>query len=165
MSDVADPWGMTEPTSGEISTFYAVYGEVLDETRLNEWADFFVEDCLYQIIARENYESGYGLCLMHADSKGMVIDRIQGITRTQIFGPRHYRRFYSGTRVVGVENGVIKTRQNVLLVQTLMDQASKILLCGVAHDQLIREGGALRIKQRVVVTDSEIIENSLIFPV
>ena len=114
---------------------YAVYGEILDEARLPEWADLFAQECLYQIITRENYESGYGLCTMQADSRDMILDRVQGILRTQRFIPRYYRRFYSGTRIVVVTEGVIETRQNVLLVQTLIDEPARILLCGVAHDQ------------------------------
>jgi 3-phenylpropionate/cinnamic acid dioxygenase small subunit len=152
------------PTTEELNHFYALYGETLDEARLTEWIDFFAEDCVYQIIARENYEKGYGLCTMYADSKGMIIDRVQGILRTQVFAPRYYRRFYTGTRVVGLEHNVIKVRQNVLVIQTLMDQTSKILLCGGAHDQLLRQGNRLLFKQRIVVADSELIENSLIYP-
>ena len=165
MSGVGELGATAVPTSEEISRFYAVYGETLDEARLTEWSDFFAENCLYQIIARENYENGYGLCTMQADSKGMILDRVQGILRTQRFGPRYCRRFYSGTRVCGVEDPVIKVRQNVLLIQTLIDQTSQILLCGVAHDQLIRQGDRLLFKQRIVVADSELIENSLIYPI
>lgn len=165
MTSIVNPASVAVPTTDELNQFYAIYGEALDDLRLKEWIDFFTEDCLYQIIARENYENGYGLCTMQADSKGMIADRVQGILRTQIFGPRYYRRFYSGTRVVGVEGNVIRVRQNALLIQTLLDQTPKILLCGVAHDQLIRQADRLLFKQRIVVADSELIENSLIYPV
>jgi 3-phenylpropionate/cinnamic acid dioxygenase small subunit len=164
MSSACESVSNSVPTREEIDRFYAVYAETLDEARLTEWPDFFSENCLYQIIARENYENGYGLCTMQADSKGMILDRVQGILRTQRFGPRYYRRFYSGTRICGVEDQVIKVRQNVLLIQTLIDQTSKIQLCGVAHDHLIRQGERLLFKQRIVVADSELIEDSLIYP-
>lgn len=165
MSGVEEIGGTMIPAAEEIARFYAIYAETLDEARLQEWSDFFAPDCLYQIIARENYESGYGLCTMQADSKGMILDRVQGILRTQRFGPRYCRRFYSGTRVCSVAAEVITVRQNVLLIQTLIDQPSQILLCGVAHDQLIRRDGRLLLQQRIVVADSELIENSLIYPV
>lgn len=165
MKAAPDPASAAVPTTDEIQTFYALYGEILDEARLTEWADWFVEDCLYQIIARENYDAGRGLCTMQADSKGMILDRVQGILRTQRFGPRYYRRFYSGTRVVGVVGDTIAVRQNVLLVQTLIDEPSKILLCAIAHDRLVRQGSRLLFKQRIVVADSELIEDSLIYPV
>lgn len=165
MSSAGEAASPGVPTPEECNSFYCGYGETLDEGRLAEWADYFSEECLYQIIPRENHESGFELCTMQADSKGMIMDRVQGILRTQKFAPRYDRRFYSGTRVVGVEGELIKVRQNVLVVQTLLDQASKITLCGVAHDKLIREGQRLLFKQRIVVADNEFIENSLIYPV
>ena len=157
--DIAQP-----PTPSELLDFYALYAETLDDVQLDVWADYFTEDCTYQIIARENHERGLGLCFMQADSKGMILDRVQGITRTQMFSPRSYRRFFSGVRATGHEAGELSVRQNVLLVQTLMDQASLILLCGVAYDRLVQSGGRLLFKQRIIVADSELIENSLIYP-
>lgn len=164
MNAVIEQVQATTPDRDELHDFYAHYMEALDDVRLDDWVGFFAQDCRFEIIPRENYESGYGLCMMQADSKGMLLDRVQGILRTQIFGPRTYRRFVSGLRIVGVEANEILARQNVLLVQTLMDQSSTILLCGVAHDRLVRENGRLLFKQRIVVADSELVENSLIYP-
>jgi salicylate 5-hydroxylase small subunit len=165
MSGVSELGSAAVPANEEINRFYALYGEALDEARLADWAAFFAEGCLYQITSRENYENGFGLCTMQADSKGMILDRVQGILRTQKFGPRYCRRFYSGTRVCGVETELIKVRQNVLLIQTLVDQTPQILLCGIAYDQLVRQDDRLLFKQRIVVADNELIENSLIYPV
>lgn len=156
--------GTAVPSLNDLHDFYALYAECLDETRLDDWAAYFTEGCVYKIIARENYEQGHDLCFMQADSKGMIIDRVQGITRTQMFGPRSYRRFFSGLRIVEAADGTVATRQNVLLVQTLIDQESRILLCGVAHDRLVREDGQWRFRQRIIISDSELIENSLIYP-
>jgi len=152
------------PTSEALQLFYALYHEALDDVRLDEWSGFFTQDCLYQVIARENWDAGLRLCFMQAEGKGMIIDRVQGILRTQQFGPRTYRRFFSGLRMTGTESTDILVRQNVLLVQTLMDQPSLILLCGVAYDRLVRADDRLLFKQRIVVADSELIENSLIYP-
>jgi 3-phenylpropionate/cinnamic acid dioxygenase small subunit len=152
-------------TMEELHGFYAGYGEALDEERLDVWAAYFSEPCLYQIIPRENFEQGFELCTMQADSKGMILDRVQGIRRTQKFIKRSCRRFLTGTRVVGTGDGLFEVRQNVLVVQTLLDQPSQILLCGVAHDLLRREEEGLRFRQRIVVSDTEILNNSLIFPV
>ena len=104
------------PSTEELRGFYDDYMEVLDDGRLEEWSEFFVDDCLYQIIPRENYENNYSLCTIQADSKGMVIDRVQGIIKTQMFAPRYYRRFYSGLRVKGSNEHGIRVRQNVLVI-------------------------------------------------
>jgi 3-phenylpropionate/cinnamic acid dioxygenase small subunit len=154
-----------EAVEHEITSFYNDYFEVLDDTRLAEWPDFFVDDCVYQIIPRENFESGHQLCTMMADSKGMLIDRVQGIQKTQMFAPRYCRRFYSGLRIRSSENEEFHVRQNLLVIQTLLDKPAQILLCGVSHDILTRSNNMLRFKERIVVADSEMIPTSLIYPV
>ena len=149
----------------DIHAFYDAYYEGLDDGRLEAWPDFFVENCLYRIIPRENYEAGQGQCLMQGDSKGMLTDRVSAILRTQVFAPRTYRRFYSGLRLVESTGREFKVRQNLLVVHTLIDQPSRILGCGVAHDRLIRaEGGRLKFAERSVILDTEMVDNTLIYP-
>lgn len=147
-----------------VIAFYANYTEVLDDERLQEWPNFFTDDCIYQIIPRENYDNHLQLCTVQADGKNMLLDRVQGILRTQRFGPRRCRRFYSGLKISRIEGNVIDVRQNVLVVQTLTDEPSKILLCGASYDQL-ESNGELHIRQRIVVSDTDTIDNALIFPV
>ena len=148
----------------ELRDFYDDYVEALDDLRLEEWPGFFTEDCLYRIIPRENWERGLTLSTMQAESRGMLQDRVTGLLRTQMYAPRHYRRFLSGLRIKAEEPGGVRVRQNVLVVQTLVDKQSDIVLCGVAHDLVARDGGRLRLRERILVMDSEMVPNSLIYP-
>ena len=149
----------------DLHAFYDAYYEGLDDGRLEAWPDFFVADCLYRIIPRENYEAGQGQCLMQGDSKNMLIDRVRAILKTQVFAPRTCRRFYSGLRLVESAGRDLQVRQNLLVVHTLVDQPSKILGCGVAHDRLIRaDGGHLKFVERTIILDTEMIDNTLIYP-
>jgi 3-phenylpropionate/cinnamic acid dioxygenase small subunit len=152
------------PTLEEVRAFYDDYLETLDDLRLEEWPGFFTADCTYQVIPRENHERGYALCTMMAESRGMLQDRVTGLTRTQMYAPRYYRRFLSGLRIRSQDAEGTRTRMNVLMVQTLVDKQSEVVLCGVSHDRLVREEGRLRLKERIVVMDSEMVPNSLIYP-
>lgn len=152
------------PAREALHAFYDAYFEALDDLHLEKWPDFFVDDCLFQIIPRENFDAGYQLCTIHADSKGMLVDRVQGILKTQMFAPRICRRFYSGLRAVGRENGLVKVRQNVMMIQTLVDGPSLVHVCGVGHDLLEEVSDGLRFRERILVIDSEMIPNSLIYP-
>jgi 3-phenylpropionate/cinnamic acid dioxygenase small subunit len=148
-----------------IREFYDAYFDTLDEGRLEEWPEFFVEKCGYRIIPRENYEAGQGLCIMQADSKGMLTDRVRAILETQVYAPRHYRRFYSGLRVVKASAREWEVKQNVLIVQTLINKPSEILGCGVGHDRLSsNESGQLKFVDRTLILDTEMIRNSVIYP-
>jgi salicylate 5-hydroxylase small subunit len=55
-------------------------------------------------------------------------------------------------------------RHNLLLVQTLIDKSSDIVLSAVCHDRIVRDGDRLRFAERIVVFDSEMIPNSLVYP-
>lgn len=63
----------------------------------------------------------------------------------------------------------VRTRHNLLIVQTLIDRQSGIVLCGTCHDLIIRDSdpaaaGRLRFRERVVAFDAEMVPNSLIYP-
>jgi 3-phenylpropionate/cinnamic acid dioxygenase small subunit len=94
----------------------------------------------------------------------MLQDRVVGLVRTQVYAPRYYRRFLSNIRIIGHEAGGTRVRQNVLVVQTLIDKQSDIVLCGGAYDLVTRDEGRLRFRERVIAFDSEMIPNSLVYP-
>jgi 3-phenylpropionate/cinnamic acid dioxygenase small subunit len=152
-------------TRDAIRDLYDDYYATLDEVRLHDWPEFFPQDCLYRVIPRENFEAGYTLSTMQAESRGMLKDRVTGLTRTQMYAPRCYRRFPTAPRIVGEENGGMRTRHNLLLVQTLIDKPSEIVLSAVCHDLIVADEGRLRFAERVVVFDSEMLPNSLVYPV
>ena len=144
--------------------FYDEYYTTLDDGRFEEWPDFFIEDCLYRVIPRENYEAGYALSTMYGESRGMLIDRVMGMTRTQMFAPRYYRRFPGPIRLVSQDADSVRIRQNLLVVQTLIDRKTEIVLSAVCHDVLVSVSGLPRLRERIVVFDSEMLPNSLIYP-
>jgi salicylate 5-hydroxylase small subunit len=51
-----------------------------------------------------------------------------------------------------------------LVVQTLIDKQSEIVLSAVCHDVAVLDEDRLRLRERIVVFDSEMIPNSLIYP-
>jgi 3-phenylpropionate/cinnamic acid dioxygenase small subunit len=151
-------------TREALRDFFDDYYIALDDVQLDAWPDFFTEDCLYRVIPRENYEAGYTLCTMQAESRGMLKDRVMGVTRTQMFAPRYYRRFPGPMRIVSQDADGARTRHNLLVVQTLIDKQTEIVLSAVCHDRIVPDGDRLRLRERIVVFDSEMIPNSLIYP-
>jgi 3-phenylpropionate/cinnamic acid dioxygenase small subunit len=94
----------------------------------------------------------------------MLIDRVMGMTRTQMFAPRYYRRLPGPIRCVSRHGDRVRIRQNLLVVQTLIDRKTEIVLSAVCHDVLVPDGGQPRLRERIVVFDSEMIPNSFIYP-
>jgi 3-phenylpropionate/cinnamic acid dioxygenase small subunit len=147
-----------------IRDFYDEYYNVLDDVRLEQWPALFTEDCIYRVIPRENHEAGYTLSTIYAESRGMLIDRVMGLTRTQMYAPRYYRRFPGPLRIVSCDANSVRTRHNLLVVQTLIDKQTEIVLSAVCHDVLVLDEGQPKLRERIVVFDSEMIPNSLIYP-
>ncbi len=140
------------------------YYIALDDVRLDDWPALFTEDCVYRVIPRENYEAGYTLSTIYAESRGMLVDRVMGVTRTQMYAPRYYRRFPGPLRIVSRDGDAVRVRHNLLVVQTLIDKQTEIVLSAVCHDVLVPDEGRVRLRERIVVFDSEMIPNSLIYP-
>ncbi len=148
----------------EVSAFYLRYYDALDEMRLEEWPEFFLEDCLYRVVSRENYEQGLRLSTIYAESRGMLKDRVVGLRKTQVYAPRYYRRFPSPALIRSSDDESIKAEHNLLIAQTMQDKQSDIVLSARCYDTLVQTDDGLMIESREVVYDSEMIPNSLIYP-
>jgi 3-phenylpropionate/cinnamic acid dioxygenase small subunit len=144
--------------------FYDEYYSVLDDVQLDDWPALFTEDCVYRVIPRENYEAGYTLSTIYAESRGMLVDRVMGVMRTQMYAPRYYRRFPGPVQIVSRDGDAVRARHNLLVLQTLIDKQTEIVLSAVCHDVLVPDDGRVRLRERIVVFDSEMIPNSLIYP-
>lgn len=148
-----------------VERFYESYYDSLDENRLSDWPPHFSEECLYRVVSRENFERGLPLSTIVAESRNMLIDRVTGLTKTQVYAPRYYRRFPGPLRVQAESNALVSVQHNLLIIQTLIDKQSEIVMSGRCHDKIELEQGQLQLKQRIFVFDSEMIPNSLIYPV
>ena len=159
----ADPKSVRELRL-EIEEFHSAYCWTLDRGALDEWAEYFTDDAVYRITARENADEGLPVGLVYADSKAMIRDRAFAIKHTQMYAPRYMQHFVSNVRVI--EAGpVIKAQANYLLLQTLVDGPSTIHQAGRYYDRFVRQNGRLLIKERQCVYDTVLIANDLVMPV
>jgi 3-phenylpropionate/cinnamic acid dioxygenase small subunit len=149
----------------EIEEFHTSYCWTLDRGALEEWPEYFTEDAVYRITARENADAGLPVGLVYADSKAMIRDRAFAIQNTQMFAPRYLQHFVTNVRVIGVQGDAIKAQANYLLLQTLVDGPSTIHQAGRYYDTFIRSATKLLLKERQCVYDTVLIANDLVLPV
>src|SRR4051795_7718520 len=69
----------------------AAYASAIDNDRLEEWPDFFVDDCLYKITSADNHRRGYAAGVVYADSRAMLRDRVTALRRADIYERQSYR--------------------------------------------------------------------------
>ena len=149
----------------EIEEFHADYCWTLDCGDVERWPEYFTDDAVYRITARENADAGLPVGLVYADSKAMIRDRAFAIKHTQMYAPRTLQHFVSNVRVLQAAGDSIKAQSNYLLLQTLVDGPTTIQQSGRYYDTFLRSGGKLLLKERQCVYDTVLIANDLVLPV
>jgi salicylate 5-hydroxylase small subunit len=149
----------------EIDQLNAGYAAALDEKRFDDWPEFFVEDGQYKLQARENFDRGLPLALMAMESRGMMKDRVYGITQTIFHGPYYMRHVIGAARVLTVDGDVVSAETGYAVFRTKPGGISEVYNVGRYIDVLLRVEGRLKFKSRLAVYDSEMVLNSLIYPI
>jgi salicylate 5-hydroxylase small subunit len=147
-----------------IDDLYARYAACLDDGRYEEWPDFFTEECTYRVVPRENYDRGLPLATLSFESKGMLRDRVYGITQTLFHEPYYQRHIVSGL-VIGADDGGFRVQANYVVIRTKAGALSEVYNAGRYVDRIVDEDGTLRFREKLCIFDSELIPNSLIYPI
>lgn len=150
----------------EVDQFNAHYAAVLDERRFEEWPGLFLPDGHYKVQARENFDRNLPLALIALESQGMMKDRVYGITQTIYHGPYYTRHVVSPAQVLGPEEGGrIRAQAHYAVFRTRPGEASEVYNVGRYIDTLARTPAGLKLASRLCVYDSEMVLNSLIYPI
>lgn len=149
----------------ELVRLYSDYAAVVDSAQWEKWVELFVDDCEYKIQPRENFERGFPLCTLALLSKNMLKDRIYGIHETLYHDP-YYQRHVVGMPIVREVSGdLIVAEANYAVFRTKLSGESTVFNVGRYLDRLTRESGTLKFVSRLCIYDSEMIPNSLIYPI
>ncbi len=151
--------------SNEIRYFYEEVADLLDRDEVERFPSFFLEECTYQVVSRENYNEGLPQAAIYCDGVGMVQDRVLALRETQVYVPRVWRHFISGVRVTAIEGDEIHARANFLITEAMSDQDPTLFLVGDYLDILVRDGATFKFRQRLAVYDNHHVTRSLIVPV
>ena len=122
-------------------------------------------DCLYKVVPRENWERDLPLALMRCESRGMLKDRVNAVRNTAVYAPRSFRHFIGQFRIQAEASDRFRVRANYVVLQTLVDDLTRIQNAGKYIDLVVRTDEGLRFKEKICVFDSVLVPNSLIYPV
>jgi len=148
-----------------VEEFNYEYAAVLDRCEIERWPEFFTEDGVYRLIARDNADSNLPLSLMSCEGMGMLKDRAYAIAHTEMFAPRYIQHFISNIRVRGFQEPYITAEANYLVLETLIDEPTRILQSGKYRDVFLMRGESLLIKERRCIYDTVLIPNCVVYPV
>jgi anthranilate 1,2-dioxygenase small subunit len=150
----------------QVEEFNTEYCALLDAGLIEQWPDFFTEDCIYRLTSRENADANLPIGLVYCEGRAMLHDRAVAINRTQMFAPRSMLHICGNVRVISVESqDSFTTQTNFILLQTLVEGPSTIHLAGRYYDHFVRVDGSLKLQERQAVYDNTVIATDVVYPV
>ncbi len=141
------------------------YAACIDADRLEDWPDFFLDDCLYKITTADNHRRGYAAGVIYADSRAMLRDRVAALREANIYERHTYRHIVGMPRLTTETPGTVSAETPFLVIRTMRDGRMDIFATGVYLDRVAApEDGALRFAERIVVCDSPRFDTLLAIP-
>jgi 3-phenylpropionate/cinnamic acid dioxygenase small subunit len=155
---------MDEAVRLGVADLAVAYADCIDDDRLEEWPDFFVDQCRYLITDRESHEAGLRHGVIYCASKGMLADRVTALRRVLMFEAHRYRHVNGPTRIVSVSEGIAEACTNFLAVRIMRDGEMSLFATGRYLDRIDVSATPFRFVERLVVLDSQKIDTLLVIP-
>jgi 3-phenylpropionate/cinnamic acid dioxygenase small subunit len=149
-----------------VSQLNADYARAIDDDRLEEWPDFFVEQCLYKITSADNHRRGLPAGIVYADSRGMLRDRVAALREANIYERQSYRHLVGLPAILDeTDGGAVRVETPFLVVRIMRNGIMDLFATGRYLDALVEESGGLRFRERIVVCDSSRVDTLLAIPI
>jgi salicylate 5-hydroxylase small subunit len=150
-----------------LQQLYATYACSLNESRYDAWLGLFAKECSYMLQPRENFDRGLPLATMALESRGMLEDRVYASTNTLFHAP-YYQRHMFGPALVLEQNPdqlswLVQCHYTVF--RTRPGSVAEVFSVGQCRDTIISEAGELKFARKHVIFDSEMVLNSVIYPI
>ena len=144
---------------------HADYAAAVDSGDWDQWPAFFTEHGLYKLQPRENHERGFPLCTLAFDGQAAMRDRVYGIRETLFHDP-YYQRHVVGAPVIrGMGDEGIRCESNYAVLRTKLNGLSTVFNVGRYLDRVVQTPAGLKFAERMAIYDSEMIPNSIIYPI
>ena len=144
---------------------HARYASVVDAADCDAWCELFTDDCSYRLVPRENHERGLPLATLAFESKGMLKDRAYAIRETLFHDPYYQRHVLGVPLVLGLQGDTLHCETAYAVFRTKLSQLSTVFNVGRYLDTVVRTQDGLKFASKLCVYDSEMIPNSIIYPI
>ncbi|MDX2424938.1 MAG: aromatic-ring-hydroxylating dioxygenase subunit beta [Cycloclasticus sp.] len=155
----------TPELKSEVEDLLNAYAQCIDDDDLENWPNFFTEQCLYRIIPRENHEVGLPVAVIWCDSKGMLNDRVTALRHANVYQVQWYRHIISNPRILSFDGDEIHVQSNYAVFKTCNDGESTVYNVGRYVDVIVRDNGILKFKERSAIYDTHKITTLMVIPI
>jgi anthranilate 1,2-dioxygenase small subunit len=147
-----------------VAELYAAYADCIDDDRLEEWPDFFVDQCRYLITDRQSHEAGLKHGIIYCASKGMLIDRVTSMRRVLMFESHRYRHIVGPPRVTAAKGGIVEAHASFFVARIMHNGETSLFATGRYLDRIDVGGQPYRFVERLAVLDSQKIDTLIAMP-
>ena len=127
------------------------YVSVIDSDRLEEWPELFTEDCVYEIVPKENADLALPVGIVHCFGRPMLRDRLTSLRQANLFEPHTYRHMTSGLEFTEIDADTVDVQSNYVVVETLTDGESRVYQAGRYIDRVARTPQGWRYQRKRAV--------------
>ena len=149
-----------------VENLLARYAHALDDDRLEEWPDFFVENGCYRVTTAENHGRGLPVSLIYADSRAMLRDRVSALRHANIYEAQRYRHTMSATLVERQDARVVRAVSSFQVLRIMAGGETVLFASGRYLDRIRLDGesGKPQFEEKIVVCDSRRFDTLLAIP-
>jgi anthranilate 1,2-dioxygenase small subunit len=155
---------MAAITIDRIIAVQAAYTRCIDANALEAWPDFFLDQCLYKVTTAENHRNGFEAGVIYADSRNMLIDRVQALRQANIYEKQSYRHIVGLPMILRNGGDEAETETPFLVVRIMHDGETSVFATGVYLDTYRTQGDELKFAKRIAVCDSSRFDTLLAIP-
>lgn len=143
----------------------AAYARCIDNDLLEQWPDFFLEQCLYLITNADNHAAGMQAGMVYADTRAMLQDRVLAMRDANVYEDQRYRHIIGMPLVLEQDDTLAVVETPFLVARIMRDGATEVFATGRYLDRVAQQpDAALKFVERVVVCDSSNIDTLLVIP-
>jgi len=148
-----------------LAQLYADYAAIVDAADWDAWCELFTDDCRYRLVPRENFERGLPLATLAFESKGMLKDRAHAIRETLFHDPYYQRHIVGAPRLLRRDGDRVHSEANYAVFRTKPSKLTTVFNVGRYLDEIVVTTQGLKFASRQCIYDSELIPNSIIYPI
>jgi 3-phenylpropionate/cinnamic acid dioxygenase small subunit len=149
----------------DVQEFYARYAECLDNGRLQQWPEFFVDSCTYRITTRHNLRLGPDEQLVSLSTKTTLRDRIVAIGQSEDYEPHMQRHLISNFRIQAASDEELRVQVSFEILRTFPEKRTELFVSGYCDDRIAIAGRRLHFREKLCVLDSDVPPESLHYPI
>jgi anthranilate 1,2-dioxygenase small subunit len=149
----------------ELLSFQDRYVATIDNDRIEEWPALFTDDCLYEIVSKENEDLDLPAPVIHCDNVRMLRDRVVALRNANIYEKPAYRHCLSGMAWRQVGDGSYIVDTSYVVINTSQEGESAVYQAGRYIDHVVRTPDGLRFRSKRCIYDTLRVQTLLAYPI